>query len=191
MLHMFALRCPDLRHCTTCSAIHAVCARPSQCSASNAYNVQTRSNAWCSVATLSTCANLQMPRALSDTCIWLAPCSNTGAIENPHLCYVKLHDFHAGMVEGSQLPASRVCEPQDCCILLTFPLFCLSHEASDTGCAFPQARLARQLKEAMAERQLAKSENKALHTQLDRLQKQVGVRRNTLLRVLHGQLVTP
>ena len=36
-----------------------------------------------------------------------------------------------------------------------------------------QARLARQLKEAMAERQMAKTENKALHAQLDKLQKQV------------------
>lgn len=36
-----------------------------------------------------------------------------------------------------------------------------------------QARLARQLKEAMAERQMAKTESKALHTQLEKLQKQV------------------
>ena len=36
-----------------------------------------------------------------------------------------------------------------------------------------QARLARQLKEAMAERQAAKSESKALQSQLDGLQKQV------------------
>lgn len=36
-----------------------------------------------------------------------------------------------------------------------------------------QARLARQLKEAMAERQMAKTESKALHTQLDKVQKQV------------------
>lgn len=43
-------------------------------------------------------------------------------------------------------------------------------------CAFSQARLARQLKEAMAERQMAKSESKALHNQLDKLQKQVFAR---------------
>ena len=67
-------------------------------------------------------------------------------------------------------------------------LFWLPHNARDIGCASSQARLARQLKEAMAERQMAKSESKALHTQLDKLQKQVCVHKNTCLWVLHGPL---
>lgn len=68
MLHMFVM-CLHLRHCITYSTVHAVCARPSQVSASNKCNWQTGSNAWCSTATLSTSARFQMPGASFDACI--------------------------------------------------------------------------------------------------------------------------
>lgn len=140
-------------------------------------NLLTRSNAWCSIATLCACANFQ----LFDACIWLAPCSNTGVIENPLCVASSSMSLMRGWSKDQQLGyMSRKIA------LYHYFLFVLVHKARDIGCAFSQTRLARQLKEAMAERQMAKTASKALQIQLDKLQKQVSVRR---LCVLHLQLV--